>query len=689
MPLEAGLREQARSTNLRRLLAPTSVAVVGASTAPDKAGHQALLALGRFAGDVYPINPKTQEILGRRAFPSLRALARPVDLVLFAIPARACVEALREAIECEAGGGLIVSGGFAESGEEGAAIQAELEALCANSTFRLLGPNTAGFVNQAMSLTACFVAGASRLPFGNVGVVAQSAGVNLTLSFLLAKLGFGVSVAVGLGNAVDVQAADLLRFLADHSSTQAIALHLEGVQHGRLLYETLRVVTPKKPVIVLTVGKEDVAEFAQSHTGNLLGSYALRVAALRQAGAVVVDSTEELAAAAAALSLARLPAKLRPGIGVLTAQAGPGLLLLDQLKARRVSVPSLAVATVEQIAQHLPPLTYQKNPIDTGRPGSSFSAVFQALAQDASIDAVAAFVLDEPAAFAPAEILPAVARRVGKPVLFGTAGLPEDLASSSASLRANGIFVAGSPEALARATIALVEDASLQARLARGEQAPAVGETAALPVRRDEQGAKQWLEALGVPIPKGFACVSHAEAEHAFGQLAKPVVLKILSSEIQHKTDVGGVQLNIVDERGLNFALARLDRIPLGSARSYLLEEMAPAGFEVIVGAVRDPSFGPSVMLGAGGIFAEALKDSTSRLAPLTLDEAEEMIGELRVATIFEGWRGGPALDKRALARVIVTLGHALCRQGEISTVEINPLRVYPEGVLALDALLV
>ena len=214
-------------------------------------------------------------------------------------------------------------------------------------------------------------------------------------------------------------------------------------------------------------------------------------------------------------------------------------------------------------------------------------------------------------------------------------------------------------------------------------------DTAALLVRRDEQGAKQWLQALGVPVPKGFACVSHAEVEHAFGQLAKPVVLKILSSEIQHKTDVGGVQLNIVDERGLNFALARLDRIPLGSARSYLLEEMAPAGFEVIVGAVRDPSFGPSVMLGAGGIFAEALKDSTSRLAPLTLDEAEEMIGELRVATIFEGWRGGPALDKRALARVIVTLGRALCRHGELSTVEINPLRVYPEGVLALDALLV
>lgn len=679
---------QARSANLRRLLSPTSVAVVGASASPDKAGHQALLALSRFAGEVYPINPKPQEILGRMAFPSLRALGRPVDLVLFAVPARACVEALREAIECEAGGGLIVSGGFAESGEEGARIQAELKALCAGSAFRLLGPNTAGFVNQSASLTACFVAGASRLPAGSVGVVAQSAGVNLTLSFLLAKLGFGVSVAVGLGNAVDVQAADVLRFLADHAETRAIALHLEGVEQGRLLYETLQRVTPKKPVVVLTVGREDVAEFAQSHTGNLLGSYALRVAALRQAGAVVVESTEDLAAAAALLSLERLPAKLQPGIGVLTAQAGPGLLLLDQLKSHRVSVPNLTAATVARIARELPPMTYQKNPVDTGRPGPSFSQVLHALGEDENIDAVAAYVLDEPAAFAPAEILPAAAKRIGKPILFGTAGLADDIASSSATLRANGIFVAGSPEALARATIALVQDASLQARLSRGRQALVTDEDVALPASRDEQGAKQLLQALGVPVPRGFACASHEEALQAFAALAKPVALKILSAEIRHKTEIGGVQLNVVDEAGLRQALLRLDRIPLQSAPRYLLEEMAPPGVEIMVGAVRDPAFGPTVLLGAGGIFAEALKDTTTRLAPLTPDAALEMLGELRIAAVFDGFRGSPPLDKRALAHVIVSLGRVLCQHDDLSTFEINPLRVYPEGVLALDALL-
>jgi acetyltransferase len=235
--------------------------------------------------------------------------------------------------------------------------------------------------------------------------------------------------------------------------------------------------------------------------------------------------------------------------------------------------------------------------------------------------------------------------------------------------------------------IALVEDASSQARLARAGTAPSAADSA-LPVQRDEHAAKQFLAALGVPVPKAIACGSHIEALRAFRALGKPAVLKILTSEISHKTDAGGVQLNIVDDEGLHLALSRLDSIPLQSARRYLLEETAPPALEVIVGAVRDPSFGPSVVLGAGGVFAEAWKDTTTRLAPLTRSEAEEMIGELRIAPLFDGFRGAPPLDKRALAGVIVTLGALLCRHSELETIEINPLRVYPRGVLALDALL-
>jgi acyl-CoA synthetase (NDP forming) len=680
--------EPSLRSDLSRLFAPRSVAVVGASSAPEKAGHQALLALGSFAGDVFPINPKAPEILGYRAFPSLRAVTRPIDLVVFAIPAAACVDAVREAIECGCGGGLVVSGGFAEAGAGGAAIQAELEALCLRSAFRLLGPNTAGFINNEISLTASFVPGASRIPDGAVAVVAQSAGVNLTVSFLLAKLGYGVSLAVGLGNAFDVGAADVLEFLAEQPRTRAIALHLEGVRDGRRLYETLRRVTPRKPVIALTVGREDVAEFAQSHTGNLLGSYAARLSALRQAGAVVVESTDELALAAAVLSRHRLPPKRSSGIGILTAQAGPGLLMLDQLKSSGVAVPTLTDPTRARIERLLPPMTYLQNPVDTGRPGPSFAEVLAALAEDERIDAVVAYALDEPAALRPQEVLPRVAERFDKPILFGTMGPPEDLASTRQALRSQGIHLAESPEQLAKAAIVLARDAAQQAQLVRSEPPVLVASAVRAPEARDEHAAKQVLEAIGVPVPRRIVCASHAEARAALQQLEKPVVAKILAPEISHKTELGGVHLNIEDEPALDRALGKLDAIPLTSARRYLLEEMAPPGLELIVGAVRDPSFGPTVMVGLGGTFAEALKDTATRLAPATPMDARAMLDELRAATLLDGWRGSPPLDRHALAQAIVSVGSFLCAHPGVTALEINPLRLYPSGVLALDALL-
>jgi len=679
---------QQSRTNLQRLFAPASVAVVGASTSPEKAGHQALLALEHFAGDVFPINPKGGEVLGRRAFESLRALPGPVDLVLFAVPAAACVEAVREAIDCNCGSGLILSAGFGETGPAGVAMQAEIERMCERSSFRLLGPNTAGFVNRQVPITASFLLAADRIPSGTIAIVAQSAGINLTLGFLLAKLGYGVSCAVGLGNAVNVGAADVLEFLAEQPGTKAIALHLEGVKDGRRLYETLKRVTPKKPVAVLTVGRENVGEFAHSHTGNLIGSYALRVSALRQAGAVVVETTEELASAAAALSLGRLPASLDAGIGVITAQAGPGLVILDQLKSRGVSVPALQESTEARIAAQLPGLGYTKNPVDTGRPGASFGDVAVALAEDPQIDAVIVYALHEPAVMSPADVLPAVAARSQKPLLFGTMGPLEEIAPLGAALRQRRIFVAESPEQLACAAAVLAEDAKLQARLSLSQRAEPRAVEHEIPNPCDEHAAKQVLEALGVSTATGIACNTHEEVHAAFRRLVKPLVVKILAPEIAHKSEVGGVQLDVRDEPGLRAAIEQLDAIPLGSARRYLVEEMAAPGLEMIVGAVRDASFGPTVMVGLGGVFAEARGDTALRLAPLTFSEAQEMIDELRGTALLAGFRGSPPLDRAALAETIVKLGDLLSEHPDIQEVEINPVRVYQRGIVALDALL-
>lgn len=681
-----------RHVNLDRLFAPRSVALVGASATPGKAGHQALVALERFTGDVFAVNPRAEPVAGRPAFPSLRALGRPVDLVIMAVPAAACVEAVREAIACDCGGGLVLSSGFAETGASGAELQDELARACRTSSFRLLGPNTAGFVNHEVSLTASFVSGAALLPRGPVAVVAQSAGINLTVSFLLARLGCGISKAIGLGNAMDVDAADVLEYVAARADTRAVALHLEGVRQGRRLFEAIRRVTRDKPVVVLTVGRSDVAEFARSHTGNLLGSYAVRASALRQAGAVLVETTDELARAAAVLAQHRLPPRRRTGIGLLTAQAGPGLVMLDRLKSNGVEVPALAPATVARIEQLLPPLTYVKNPVDTGRPSPAFGAILAALAEDPAVDAVIAYALDERAALRPEAVVPDVARAALKPILFGTVGPLAEVTLAVSALREQGVFVAESPDELAKAALVLAEDAAGRARQVRNpELTPGTaprGSASLVPDPADEHELKRLLRDLGIATPAGVACTSHADARAARARLAKPVVAKILARAITHKTEVGGVQLSITNDRELDAALVRLDAIPLAEPRRYLIEEMAPSGLELIVGAVRDASFGPTVMLGLGGVLAEALKDTATRLAPVTLAEARDMLDELRAAPVFDGWRGEPPLDREAVAQVLVVLGEFLEAHPAVSAVEINPLRVYARGVLALDVLL-
>jgi acetate---CoA ligase (ADP-forming) len=670
---------------LRRLFAPTSVAVIGASATAGKVGHQAVLALADFGGEVFPINPATPSVLGRPAFRSLRDLGRPVDLVLFALPAAACVEAVREAIACGCGGGVILSGGFAESGESGAALQVELVRLCNASTFRLLGPNTAGFVNKTASLTASFVGSASELPEGCVAVIAQSAGVNFTVSFQLEQLGFGVSVAVGLGNAANVGAAEVLEFLAEHTGTKAIALHLEGVPEGRRLYDVIRKVTRTKPIVALTVGKGQVNEFAQSHTGNLLGSYEIRRAALLQAGAVVVDTTDELAAAAAVLSTHRLAPQPRPGVGLLTAQAGPALLTFDKLKSNDISVPELSKGTLQRIAASLPPMTHITNPVDTGRPAPAFGEVLAALLADENIALVACYALHEPAALRPTEVLRFLGEQRLKPVLFATQGPSAAIEPTIAVLRAQGIFVARSPSQLAQAVIVLVQDAAQQERLSR-PLVPCVSPRADVPESSDEHAVKQMLQQLGVNVPAGIVARSHGEAYAAMSRLNPPLAVKIVSEEVAHKTDVGGVQLNVLDEVALAKALKRIDDIPITGGRGYLLEEMAPPGLELIVGAIRDHSFGPTVMLGLGGIQAEALNDTTTRLAPLGLNEAGLMLDDLRAAALFDGWRGQPKLDRAAVAQTLALVGELLWSNPEIDELEINPLRVYPKGVMALDA---
>jgi acetyltransferase len=525
------------------------------------------------------------------------------------------------------------------------------------------------------------VPGAAAVPAGPVAVVAASGGINHALAFLLAEAELGISLAVGLGNAVDVTAADVLTHLAEDEATRAVALHVESVADGPALITAVRALTARKPVVALVVGRNDVAEFARSHTGALATSWRTARAALRAAGAVLVDDERQLVDAATALSSLRLNPIADPGIGVVTAQAGPGLLHIDGLRGRGVAVPALTDATQAALAELLPPLTFQANPVDTGRPDPGFGQVLTTVAADPGIDLVSVYALSEPDTLD----LPAAVEAAGLgPVVVGLGGPPDQVVPQRQALRKLGVPALGSPTGLTVAVTALVDDARARARKDADTPRARVAVTVQT-LDLDEDEAKTLLGELGIDTPPRRACADRAAAHRALAELPAPVAVKLLDATVTHKSDVGGVHLGIRDPAGLDAAVDALESI---GATRFLVESMAPAGVDLIVGASRDPVFGPIVLVGLGGVVAEALADVAVAPAPLSVREAAALADELAGRALLDGFRGGPVADRTALGAVLATLGDLLADHPEIEDVEINPLRVTADGLLALDAVL-
>jgi acyl-CoA synthetase (NDP forming) len=675
---------------LDRLFKPRSIAVVGASNDEYKAGYQIVSALRHFPGELYLINPHADEILGFKVYPSLRAAGRSVDLVILAIPAERCAEVLTEAGETGAGAALIISGGFGETGGEGKSVQDEILSVCRRYGMRLLGPNTAGFGNPRARVSANFTPWIGELKAGPVGVISQSGAINLILAAAIHNQGLGVSLATGIGNGVDVGVADVVEYLAEDSDTKVIALYLEGVREGRRLYEAVCRAVEKKPVVVFPVGQADIGDFAVSHTGNLIGSFALKKAALMQAGAVLVSSSNDLVDAANLLSKVRLKAKPNPGVGLLTGQAGPGMVIADYLRSHSVDIPELSASTVERISGLIPPMTFIKNPVDTGRPGPAFHEVLLAMAKDPAIDVLVTFAIHEPAVIDPVTLFREITEEVEQPLVFGTAGFSEHVSPTQKELEAIHVASFLSPDRTARATCALVEDAKAAYRRARPGQdvddLPAVDPIKSVP---DEAVAKSILETLGIRTPSRVVCGTHQEAKKGLLDLEGPCAVKILSPGIFHKTEVRGVHLNIRTEDQLLSALEEIDAIETVGEKRYLLEEMAPEGLEIIVGAANDPGFGPTVLLGLGGTAAEALNDVVMRLVPLGLFDALDMIAELKSSVLFDGWRGGLVYDKREVAETLLKIGRFMGNHPEIKEMDLNPVRVHEKGLTVLDAAII
>lgn len=655
---------------------------MGASRNQAKLGAVMARSLRRFPGMVAGVNPRDADpAAGRYASVADAAAASsaPIDLAILCVPAAVSAQALTDAAEAGVRAALVCSGGYAESGGPGAGYQDDLVAAARATGVALLGPNTSGFFVPRQNLTASFVPGAATVQAGPVAIVAASGGVNHALSFLLAEAGLGVSLAVGLGNAVDVQAADVLRYLAGDETTRAVALHVESVSDGPALVQSVRTLTDRVPVVALVVGRNDVAEFAQSHTGALATSWRTTRAALSAAGAVIVDDERQLVDAVTALSIMRLPAQTDPGVGVVTAQAGPGLLHIDGLRGRGISVPALAAHTKAALSKLLPPLTYQSNPVDTGRPDQGFGKVVATVADDPAIDLVSVYALAEPDALdLPAAIEDASAGFV----LVGLGGPSGQVAPQREALRKLGIAALSSPSSLTTAVAALIDDA--RARRSDGDPGPHASVTA--PKHDlDEDEAKTLLNELGIATLPRRVCTDRAGARRALAELRGPVVVKLVDASITHKSDVGGVHLGVRDAAGLDAALDALEQI---GATRFMLETMARPGVDLIAGASRDPVFGPIVLLGLGGVTAEALADVAVAPAPISERAAAELADQIGGRVLLDGFRGGPVADRAQLGTVLAALGNLLVDHPDIADVAINPLRVTADGLVALDAVL-
>lgn len=434
--------------NLDRLFRPESIAVVGASRATDKIGYEAMANLQRFDGRVYPVNPSASgELFDEQFAESVTDIDGPVDLAVVCVPAPIVPDVIDECAAKGVGAAVIYAGGFAEAGDDGELLQKRIVDTATEHDIAVLGPNTSGFVVPEAELLGSFASGVEQIPDGDTCVIAQSGGVAHALAFQSLREGRGLSAMVGLGNRATVGFHEAIAYFDADENTSSIVLHVEGTDRARELVETCR--TVDTPVVAYNVGESDVGEFAESHTGALTGNHELYEAAFEQYGVPTVDSTAELLDGATVLS--QQPAPSGPNVGVVTAQAGPGIIIADRIQRSGGMLPTLTEATQSTLEELLPGITYADNPVDTGRPMPEFGDVVAAVATDDTVDIVLVYELFETAIGLPVDRMKSLVQAVEKPIVFVTDGPPDDTHADVSALAELDIPVFESPERAADA----------------------------------------------------------------------------------------------------------------------------------------------------------------------------------------------------------------------------------------------
>jgi acetyltransferase len=692
---------------LKEFFEPESVAVVGASANPVKLGHAVLknLVEGGYAqrGKIYPINPGGGEILGLATFPSVGDVPEKIDLAVIVIPYPHVPEALRLCGEKGIPAAIVISAGFREAGMEGLEREMELVQIAHQYKIRLIGPNCLGVIDTFTPLNASFAAGTP--PGGPMAFMSQSGALGTAVLDIALAGRLGLSKFASLGNKADVSETDLLQAWVDDEHTRVIMIYSEGLPNGQEFIRVARQITRQKPVVAIKSGvTQSGSRAVSSHTGSLAGSEQAYQAAFRQAGILRADSMEALFDMA--LAIGYQPALTGDRIAIITNAGGPGILATDALERAGLSMARFQNETIHELEMYLPDAASAANPVDVlgDARADRYQYALSTVAADPNVDGL--LVVLTPQAMTEIE---ATAHAVGeltastvKPVLACFMGEAR-VKSGIEILNQHGVPNYPFPERAALAFQAMAEYRRIRGRAlpeyVRYDVDRAAVEKAFSQVRSEGRvtigdfEARAIMEAYGLKIPRSEVARDPDHAVEIASNIGYPVVLKIASPDILHKTDVGGVKVGLENSEAVRDAFElmvyRAQRyIPEARILGCLVQEMVPAGgIEVLVGMNRDPQFGPLVTFGLGGIYVETLKDVTFRVAPFSQQEAEEMLSEIRAHALLDGVRGKPAADKQAIVDTLLRMGQLVIDFPEITELDINPMMVYQrgQGAIAID----
>ncbi len=697
---------------LDAIFSPQSVAVIGASTTPGKVGHDifANILRGGYQGVLYPVNPGARSILSVRAYPSVSDIPDPVDLSMIILPPKLALKAAEESVQKGVKGLVIVSAGFREVGPEGRAIEDRIMAICREAGVRVVGPNCLGVINPLANvrLNASFSA---RMPeAGSISFISQSGALCTAVLDFAADREFGFSKFISIGNKADVDELDLLRYFHRDADTRVIMIYLEELRRGPEFIEEVKEITSgarPTPILVIKSGRTGAgAKAAASHTGALAGSEAVYDSIFQQSGIIRVESINDLFDYASSFAtkvestLGKVRRKIPTGnrVAIVTNAGGPGIVATDMTISSGLQLAAFKEETVEVLASHLPSTANLHNPVDVIGDASPdrYENALAAVIRDQGVDGALVILTPQSMtnALATAEAIVRVASRTQKPILCCFMGII-DVSPGVKYLQERGYPVFRFPEQAAKAFGALYQYSQWLSRqhLAQFERKHDRERAREIIKECLEKGkthigeleGNRILSCYGFNVLPTEIAKNADEAVSIADEIGYPVVMKISSGQILHKSDAGGVKIKLMDADAVQKAFDDI----IAGAKAFkpdavidgvLVQKMAPSGEEVILGCNRYPIFGPLLMFGFGGVFVEVFQDVAFRLAPIGRNEARRMIRDIKAYKLFTGFRGRPPADTATLERLLVNLSDLAIDNPEINEMDINPLLLHEEG---------